>query len=72
MLSSTSDDDTDVHGAGGFTRVTQRYTYPRLFNLYLGPRESRSYLTRKLATSRCYRRACALTSPPSRRIRPSG
>jgi hypothetical protein len=33
MLSSTSDDAVDVHGAGGFTGVTQRYTYPRLFNL---------------------------------------
>jgi arylsulfatase len=31
MLSSTSDDDSDVHGAGGFTGVSQRYTYPRLF-----------------------------------------
>jgi len=49
VLSSTSDDDTDVHGAGGFTGVTQRYTYPRLYNLYLDPKESRSYLTRKLA-----------------------
>jgi arylsulfatase len=49
MLSSTSDDPTDVHGAGGFTGVTQRYTYPRLFNLYLDPKETHSYLTRKLA-----------------------
>lgn len=49
MLSSTSDDETDVHGTGGFTGVTQRYTYPRLFNLYLDPKESKSYLTRKLA-----------------------
>ena len=49
LLSSTSDDETDVHGTGGFTGVTQRYTYPRLFNLYLDPKESKSYLTRKLA-----------------------
>jgi hypothetical protein len=49
MLSSTSDDATDVHGQGGFTGVTQRYTYPRLFNLYLDPKETHSYLTRKLA-----------------------
>jgi arylsulfatase A-like enzyme len=49
VLSSTSDDDTDVHAPGGFTGVTQRYTYPRLYNLYLDPKESRSYLTRKLA-----------------------
>ncbi len=49
MLSSTSDDAVDVHGAGGFTGVTQRYTYPRLFNLYLDPKETHSYMTRKLA-----------------------
>jgi arylsulfatase len=49
MLSSTSDDDADVHGAGGFTGVAQRYTYPRLYNLYLDPKETHSYLTRKLA-----------------------
>jgi arylsulfatase len=49
VLSATSDDDTDVHGIGGFTGVTQRYTYPRLFNLYLDPKETHSYLTRKLA-----------------------
>jgi len=49
MLSSTSDDAADVHGAGGFTGVTQRYTYPRLYNLYLDPKETHSYLTRKLA-----------------------
>ena len=49
VLSSTSDDDTDVHAPGGFTGVTQRYTYARLYNLYLDPKESRSYFTRKLA-----------------------
>ena len=49
MLASTSDDDTDVAGPGGFTGVTQRYTYARLYNLYLDPKETRSYFTRKLA-----------------------
>ena len=49
MLASTSDDDTDVSGPGGFTGVTQRYTYAKLFNLYLDPKEQHSYLTRKLA-----------------------
>ncbi|MFZ4518189.1 MAG: arylsulfatase [Microthrixaceae bacterium] len=49
LLSSTSDDDTDVHGPGGFTGVTQRYTYARLHNLYLDPGERHSYTTRKLA-----------------------
>jgi arylsulfatase len=27
----------------------ERYTYPRLYNLYLDPKETRSYLTHKLA-----------------------
>lgn len=49
MVASTSDDDTDVAHPGGFTGVNQRYSYGRLFNLYLDPKESRSYLTRKLA-----------------------
>lgn len=49
MLASTSDDDTDVHGVGGFTGVNQQYTYARLFNLYLDPKEQHSYTTRKLA-----------------------
>ncbi|MBK9179806.1 MAG: sulfatase-like hydrolase/transferase [Acidimicrobiales bacterium] len=49
MLASTSDDDTDVAGPGGFTGVTQHYTYARLYNLYLDPKERHSYLTRKLA-----------------------
>ena len=54
MLSSTSDDDTDVHAPGGFTGVTQRYTYARLYNLYLDPKETRSYLTRKLAYNEAF------------------
>ena len=49
VLLSTSDDDTDVAGPGGFTGVTQRYTYARLYNLYLDPKETRTYLIRKLA-----------------------
>jgi arylsulfatase len=48
MVASTTDDDTDVLNLGGFTGVTQRYTYGRLFNLYLDPGETRSYLIRKL------------------------
>jgi arylsulfatase len=49
MVVSTSDDDSDVAGAGGFTGVTQRYTYARMYNLYLDPKEQHSYMTRKLA-----------------------
>jgi arylsulfatase A-like enzyme len=49
MLASISDDDRDVHNPGGFTGVTQKYPYGRLYNLYLDPKETRSYLIRKLA-----------------------
>ena len=48
-MRSTSDGATDAAGPGGFTGVDQHYTYPRLHNLYLDPKEERSYLTRKLA-----------------------
>ena len=46
--SSISDDDTDVLNPGGFTGVVQRYGYGRLYNLYLDPKETRSYMIRKL------------------------
>ncbi len=49
MLASTSDDDRDVTSVGGFTGITQKYTYGRLYNLYLDPKETRSYMVRKLA-----------------------
>jgi arylsulfatase len=49
MVASTSDDDRDCLNLGGFTGVTQRYSHGRLYNLYLDPKESRSYLIRKLA-----------------------
>jgi arylsulfatase len=49
MIMGTSDDANDVAGPGGFTGVDQHYTYPRLYNLYLDPKEQHSYLTRKLA-----------------------
>ena len=49
MIASTSDDDRDALNLGGFTGVTQRYTHGRLYNLYLDPKETRSYMIRKLA-----------------------
>jgi len=49
VLNATSDDQHDVAGPGGFTGVTQKFTYGKLFNLYLDPKESHSYLVRKLA-----------------------
>ena len=41
-------------GPGGFTGVTQQYTYARLYNLYLDPKEQHSYLTRKLAYNEAF------------------
>ncbi len=49
MMASISDDDRDVLNPGGFTGVSQKYPYGRLYNLYLDPKETRSYLIRKLA-----------------------
>jgi arylsulfatase len=54
MIASSSDDATDVAGPGGFTGVTQSYTYARLYNLYLDPKEQYSYLTRKLAYNEAF------------------
>ena len=49
MVASTSDDDRDCLNLGGFTGVTQKYSHGRLYNLYLDPKESHSYMIRKLA-----------------------
>jgi arylsulfatase len=73
MIASTSDDDTDVAGPGGFTGVTQRYTYPRFFNLYLDPKEQNSYLTRKLAyveafTSALVHHVVSVRKYPTKRV----
>ena len=48
MSTSISDNDTDVLNPGGFTGSVQQYAYGRLYNLYLDPKESRSYMIRKL------------------------
>jgi arylsulfatase A-like enzyme len=48
MLYSASDDDRDVVNPGGFTGTLQQYPYGRFFNLYLDPKETHSYLIRKL------------------------
>ncbi len=48
MLTSISDDDTDVLNPGGFTGSVRNYAYGRLYNLYLDPKETRSYMIRKL------------------------
>jgi arylsulfatase len=49
VVAATSDDDVGLAHRGGFTGVTERYTYPRFYNLYLDPKENHSYFTRKLA-----------------------
>jgi arylsulfatase A-like enzyme len=57
MLSSISDDERDVVNPGGFTGVVQQYPYGRLFNLYLDPKETHSYLIRKLVYIELIQRA---------------
>ena len=49
VLNAISDDDTDVHGGGGFTGTLRQFPYGRLYNLYLDPKEQHSYMIRKLA-----------------------
>lgn len=49
VLTATSDDDQGSAGPGGFTGVLERYAYARMYNLYLDPRETHNYMTRKLA-----------------------
>jgi arylsulfatase len=48
MSASITDNDTDVLNPGGFTGSVQHYGYGRMYNLYLDPKESRSYMIRKL------------------------
>ncbi len=47
MAAATSDDDRDVFSWGGFSGMDLEYSYGKLFNLYLDPKESRSFLIRK-------------------------
>jgi arylsulfatase len=49
MLGAISDDDRDVVNPGGFTGTAMKFPYGRLYNLYLDPKETHSYLIRKLA-----------------------
>ena len=52
MLNAVGDDvvsQGDVHGTGGFSGVLQKFPYGKLFNLYLDPKETHSYMIRKLA-----------------------
>ena len=52
---------------------TQRYTYPRFYNLYLDPKETHSYLTRKLAyveafTTAMVRHVISVRKYPTKRV----
>lgn len=49
LLTVTSDDASGSAGPGGFTGVLQRFAYAHLYNLYLDPKETHNYMTRKLA-----------------------
>jgi arylsulfatase A-like enzyme len=49
LLTATSDDASGSAGPGGFTGVLQRFAYAHLYNLYLDPKETHNYMTRKLA-----------------------
>ena len=49
VLRSTSDEDAGAWGPGGFTGILQQHAYPALYNLYLDPKETHNYMTRKLA-----------------------
>jgi arylsulfatase len=72
VVAATSDDDDGLAGPGGFTGVSERYTYPRFYNLYLDPKENHSYFTRKLAYIEAFNRAIGghirtlLKYPPKR------
>ena len=52
MLNAVGDDvvsQGDVQGTGGFSGVLHKFPYGKLFNLYLDPKETHSYMIRKLA-----------------------
>jgi arylsulfatase A-like enzyme len=48
VLTGTSDDGEGHAGPGGFTGTLERYAYARLYNLWLDPKETHNYMTRKL------------------------
>jgi arylsulfatase A-like enzyme len=48
VMRGMSEDDRDVLNPGGFSGSIEAYAYGKLFNLWLDPKETRSYLIRKL------------------------
>ena len=59
MTMAISDDSSDVVNPGGFTGVLQQYPYGRLYNLYLDPKETHSYMIRKLVYIEVIQRSLA-------------
>ncbi len=59
MTAAISDDSTDVVNPGGFTGVLQQFPYGRLYNLYLDPKETHSYMIRKLVYIEVIQRSLA-------------
>ena len=70
-MTAISDDDTDVLNPGGFTGYLKRFPYGRLYNLYLDPKETRSYMIRKLAYLEALQNGVVTTCSRSASIRRS-
>lgn len=47
----------DVQNVGGFSGVAETYSYGKMFNLYLDPKETHSYLIRKLVYNEVFQNA---------------
>ena len=48
VLTGTSTDATDAVNPGGFTGTQQTYSYPKIFNLYMDPKETHSTFVRRV------------------------
>jgi arylsulfatase A-like enzyme len=59
VMRGMSEDDRDTLNHGGFSGSIEQYPYGKLFNLYLDPKETRSYLIRKLVYIELLQRAIA-------------
>jgi arylsulfatase len=57
-ITGTSTDQSDVVNPGGFSGVQETYSYAKMFNLYLDPKETHSFLIRKLVYSETFSAAC--------------
>lgn len=56
-IAATSTEQSDVVNPGGFSGVQSSYSYGKLFNLYLDPKETHSYLIRKLVYNEMFQSA---------------